>query len=131
MNAGLEAFVRDTGTQSEPVVRSLHRAISDAHPDIAAAVKWKQLTYALAGDYHHWICAIDVTKKAVSLRFHFGGLLDDPKDVFRAGSSKFLRTIDFASVDGLDPTLVTAYVRQAIAKLDYFKANWRELQNSR
>ncbi|MEW6184058.1 MAG: DUF1801 domain-containing protein [Bacillota bacterium] len=120
----------DVDTRFAPVVMALDRAVSDADSKITAAIKWRQLTYALAGDFHHWICAIAVTKKAVSLRFHFGGLLDDPHNVFRAGSSKFLRSIDFASANDLDPQLVTDYVRRALSRLDYFKANWRKLQGS-
>ena len=50
---------------------------------------------------------------------------NDPKFI-----SYFLRTIDFASADDLTPELVVDYVRRAIAQLDYFKANWRELQDS-
>lgn len=128
--APLDAFISNVDPRFAPVVISLDRAISDADPGLTAAVKWRQLTYALAGDFHHWICAIAVTKKAVGLRFHFGGLLDDPQGVFRTGSSRFLRTIDIASIDDLDPQLVADTVRRAISRLDYFKAHWRELRDS-
>ncbi len=71
-------------------------------------------------------CAIGVTKNAVCLPFLFGALLDDPRGVFRAGTSKILRTIDFASVEEVDAHLVADYVNEAVSRLDYFKAHVRE-----
>jgi len=129
-DSALETFIADVDAARQPLVRALDRAVLAADPDLTAAVKWRQLTYALAGDFHHWICSIDVTKKRVSLRFHFGGLLEDPRQVFRAGASEFFRTIDFVAAGDLEPELVTDYVRRAVARTDDFKAAWRERQRS-
>ncbi len=72
--------------------RALDAVISASDEGLAPAVKrGGALTYAKDGDMHHWICAVAVTKKWVSLRFHFGGLLSDP--------------------DNVDDELVTRYVR--------------------
>ena len=41
-------------------------------PDAQHESKWGQLTFTLDGDWHHWICALSPTKKAVKLVIHKG-----------------------------------------------------------
>ena len=53
-------------------------------------------------------------------------LLDDPRRVLRAGSS-VLRTWDFALDEVVDRAAVGAYVREAVARYDDYKANAREI----
>jgi hypothetical protein len=113
--------------QFVPVVLAVDDAVLGVVP-LDSAIKWRQLVYAMEGDFHHWLCAIAVTKKRVTLNFHFGALLDDPEGAFRAGSSKFMRMLDFESVEGVDAGLVGRRVRDAASRLDYFKANWQRIQ---
>lgn len=92
------------------------------------AIKWGQLTYARDGDFHHWVCAIGLTKRTVGLSFHFGGLLDDPAGVFKTGSSAFLRKIEYRTIADVNETVILGFLEQALARLDYFKENWQEIQ---
>jgi hypothetical protein len=78
--------------------------------------------YALRGDWRTWVCAIDATRKGVSLRFLYGVILDDPRGVLRAGSS-VLKTWDFAFDDRIDLEAVAPYVSDAIAKYPVYKAD--------
>lgn len=110
-----------------PIVIALDAAIRAAAP-LASAIKWRQLTYATDGDFHHWICAIAVTKKQVTLNFHFGALLADPEGAFRQGASKFMRMLDYTAPEAVDAGHITRRVTEAIARLDYFKANWQRIQ---
>jgi hypothetical protein len=73
------------------------------------------LVYTFDERWHHWVVAIGVSKSVVNLRFLSGNQLDDPAGLLRAGTST-ASTMDFASVDDVDPALVTAYVREAITK---------------
>jgi hypothetical protein len=126
-----DEIVREFAEGADPefaeIVTALDVAIVSSEGRLTPAVKWGHLTYGLDGDFHHWICAIAVTKRWVSLRFHFGGLLSDPDQVFRAGASKFLRSIDYVRAEDVDAGLVDRYVREALSRLDYFKANWKRL----
>ena len=65
--------------------------------------------------WHDWVVAIGVCSKAVNLRFLYGQRLDDPAGLLRHGSTT-AAVIDYASVDEVDPALVTAYVREAAAR---------------
>jgi hypothetical protein len=112
--------------RAAPIVRALDHAIVSTHPDFDTAVKYKILMYALRGDWRTWVCAIDATRKGVSLRFLYGVLLDDPRHVLRAGSS-VLKTWDFGFDDAVDPAAVGGYVADAIARYDDYKTNAREV----
>ena len=109
-----------------PVVVALDGVIREAHPGFDVAIKYRILMYALHGDWRTWVCAIDASRKSVGLRFLYGVLLDDPLRVLRAGSS-VLETWDFAFDEVVDRAAVGAYVREAVARYDEYKANTREI----
>lgn len=119
--AGLDPMFADIVEHIVKVIRSAPRPLD-------SAVKWKQLTFADNSDFHHWICAIAVTRKCVALRFHFGGLLEDPGKHLLAGSSKFLRTLEFRTMAGVDDGVILDFVNQAQNKLQFFKNNWKAIQ---
>ncbi len=74
-------------------------AINLSHSDMEAEMRWGKPTFGLNGDFHHWICSIQILKNKVSLTFHFGGLLCDEKNRLIAGSSKFLRKIEYERLE--------------------------------
>ena len=112
----------------QPIARRIIQEIRKAKKPLDAAIKWNQLTFAKDGDFHHWICALRISKRCVTLSFHFGGLLDDARGVLRAGTSRFLRTLVFATVQEVDEAPIESYVAQAIKKLPYFIENWQAIQ---
>jgi hypothetical protein len=119
--SALEAYMAGVDARAIPVVRALDRVILGVRPDFDVAVKYRILMYALHGDWRTWVCAIDATRKGVCLRFLYGVLLDDPLHLLRAGSS-VLKTWDFAFDDAVDRTQVGAYVAEAVARYDEYKA---------
>jgi hypothetical protein len=107
------------------LVRELHRLVMDAGAGLEVAVKYRMLTYALDGRYRAWVVAIDAHPKAgVGLRFLFGALLDAPPGTLRPGSSS-LSTLDIASIDALDPGLVTRLVTEATTRHVELQAAWK------
>ncbi len=124
--SALETYLAGVDAAAAPLVIALDGAVRKAHPDFDVAVKYRILMYALRGDWRTWVCAIDATKKGVYLRFLYGVLLDDPRGVLRAGSS-VLKTWDLAFDDVVDPLAVGAYVAEAVARYDEYKANAREV----
>lgn len=122
----LEAYLRSVRDDAADTVVLLDRAVHAAAP-VDAAIKWGRLTYAVGGDFHHWICGISVTQKAVTMTFHFGGLLPDPEGEFRRGSSAFGRMLDYPSPESVDDSVVERRVREAVGALEYFKANWKAI----
>jgi hypothetical protein len=119
----LETYVGLTDPGRVPIVRELDRLVMAANPGFDTGIYYRQLTYAIGGDFRRWVCAIDAhPKNAACLRFLYGVLLDDGRRVFRGAKTSPLRTIDIASVENIDPRLVTDYVKEAVSKFDQFKA---------
>ncbi len=124
----VEAFSASLDPTRRRIVERVARTVLNTRHPLTVAIKWRQLTVAVEGDYHHWICAIAVSKAAVSLAFHFGGLLDDPERRFRIGTSKFGRRLDLRSPDEVSEQVIQRFVDQAVERLPYFRENWRAIQ---
>ena len=118
----LKAYLKGVDPRAKPLVIDLDEAIRKVHPDLDVAIKYGLLMYALHGDWRTWVCAIGAGNSGVALRFLYGVLLDDPRHVLRSGSS-VLMTWDFAFIDAVDPEAVGAYVVEAVARYDEYKAN--------
>lgn len=123
----LGRFISEKRADAGPVVVALDAAIRGTAA-LDVDIKWRQLVYALGGDFHHWICAIAVNKTRVTLNFHFGALLPDAERVFRAGTSTFMRMLDFESADDVDAALVAEWVNDALGQLEFFKVNGKRIQ---
>jgi hypothetical protein len=114
--------------RGEPVVRVLDRIIRATRPDLEVAIKYKILMYGLRGDFHTWVCAINSGRRRVSLNFLYGVMLDDARHVLRPGSS-VLMSWDFDFVEEIEPAAVAAYVAEAAAKNEEYKANRQAVQD--
>jgi hypothetical protein len=126
-STSLDEFLAGVRPEAAPTVISRDAAVRGAaHLD--SAIKWRQLLYGVQGDFHHWICAIAVSKSRVTLNFHFGSLLADPEEAFRSGSSTFMRMLDFETADDVDAALIGRRIADALANLEYFKADWKRIQ---
>jgi hypothetical protein len=85
-----------------------------ADPGLSEAIKWGRLTFTVADNWHHWVCAVAVTKRGVSLMLHKGALLDDPLGLLQ-GEGRYLRQLPFA-VAADHAEAVTDVVRSAITR---------------
>ena len=122
----LESYLAGIDPVGAPTVLALDHAIRAAGPDLDVAIKYRILTYALRGDWRTWVCAVQVTKNGVCLRFLYGVLLDDPRGALRAGTS-VLKTWDMAFDDVVDAAAVGAYVSEAVARYDQYRASTQEV----
>jgi hypothetical protein len=127
-NPVLEEYIASlVDPRGEPVVRVLDRIISATRPDLEAAIKYKILMYGLNRDFHTWVCAINAGRRRVSLNFLYGVMLEDTRHVLRAGSS-VLMSWDFDFDEEIEPAAVAAYVAEAAAKNEDYKANRQAVQ---
>jgi hypothetical protein len=122
----LDAYLPRVDPVAAPLVIDLDKAIRKAEPKFDVAVKYGMLMYTLGGNWRTWVCAIGATNKGIALRFLYGVLLDDPRGILRAGSS-VLKTWDFVVGDVVEPAAVGAYVVDAVARHDYYRANASEV----
>lgn len=121
--SALEEYVGSlVDPRGEPVVRELDRVIRKVHPQFDLAIKYRILMYALKGDFHTWVCAINAGRRHVALHFLYGFLLDDPRKVLRPGSS-VLMTCDVPFDEEVDADAVGAYVAEAVRRNPEYLAN--------
>lgn len=123
----IESYLEQKPEILQQIAIRIMEIINLSHPDIEAEMRWGKPTFGLNGDFHHWICSVQVLKNKVSLTFHFGGLLCDEKNRLIAGTSRFLRKIEYKSLDSIDEDEIKSFIQKAVEKLPFFKENWREL----
>lgn len=92
------------------IADALHGLILAAEPDLKAEMKWGMPHYTANG----MVCALMGAKKHVSLFFHRGKLLKDPKKRLQ-GSGKTVRSIRFTSADQIPGPAIRAFVKAAVA----------------
>ena len=123
-------YVIGVDPESAAMVLALDEAVRGAGPGFDVAMKYHIVTYALAGDWRHWVCALDAGRdrgaKGVSLRFLYGVLLADPAGVLRPGSST-LMTWDLRRGQEMDLAQVAAYVREAVGLYPDYRARSKEI----
>ena len=115
--------------RGERVVRELDRVIRATQSDFDVAIKYRILMYALPGDFHTWVCAINSGRRRVALNFLYGVMVDDPRKVLRAGSS-VLMSWDFEFDEEINAEAVGAYVAEAVRRHGEYKANRQAVQDA-
>jgi hypothetical protein len=106
----LSQWPPDQREQVEWLASKVHAATPDG--TLAEAVKWRRLTFTAGEDWHHWLCAIAVTARAVNLVFHKGVLLTDPAGLL-AGDGRYIRQVSYEQA-AAHPDAVAALVREAL-----------------
>jgi hypothetical protein len=101
--------------QSREIAERLVGLVLDALPGAQHDQKWGRLTFTEEGDWHHWICAISSTKKAIKLVIHKGALLADPRGVME-GEGRYSRSIAIRSPEQVDPDVLGPILRDAAAR---------------
>ena len=112
----LAGLTPETRPVAECVIESIVR-----HRKWAVGMKWRQLTFALAGDFDNWVCAVGANRQRVKLAFHYGALLHGCEQRFEPTASKFVRRIAFESVDEVDNALIRDLLDLAVDTLPEFR----------
>jgi hypothetical protein len=108
----VEAWLDKLSPAQQEQSQKLATAVHMANGSIAEAIKWRRLTFTVDDNWHHWLCAVAITKRGASLVFHKGVLLEDPAGLLR-GKSRYLREIPYDEATA-HPDAVAALVREAI-----------------
>ncbi len=101
-------------TERREPVEWLAERVEKACDGVTAAMKWRRLTFTLDDDWHHWLCAVAVSKRGVDLVFHKGSLLDDP-DGLLAGDGRYVRQVSHDRAVAA-PAAVDALIHQAVER---------------
>jgi hypothetical protein len=107
-----EEFLRMKDESMHSQLEIVNAAVIKAVPKIDAAIKWKMYMYSFDAKWMNPLCAIDTTKKGISLRLWPGEQLSDPLGVLRFGSSD-MGSWDIPLDAKIKPADITKYVREA------------------
>lgn len=110
-----ETFMATVEPRFVPIAVALADAVDAAGPTLASWYAYRMLVYGPQAHRREWVCAIGTSSRLVHLRFLHGDLLTDPEGRLRPGSST-LMTLDHTTLEQVDPEVVGAYVREAVAK---------------
>jgi len=127
MTTAYETYLESVDPVAKPVVRALHKAVVAAFPAFDTKIRYRMLMYAIDDDWGTWVCAVDAGKRHVCLRFLYGVLLEDPKQVLRGGRS-VLMNWDLPFNEPIDAAAVRAYVSEAVARKSEYKDNRDQVQ---
>ena len=126
-NIDINRYFEQKPDNLKQIAERLMEIILHSNSGMSGEIRWGKPTFGLNNDFHHWICAIQIMKNKVSLIFHFGGLLHDKNNRFIAGTSRFLRKLEYDSLSSINEAEVLAFIKQATEKLPYFRDNWKTL----
>ena len=117
----IDNFVTGLTPELRPVAERVIESVIK-HRKWAIAVKWRQLTFAVADDFDHWVCAVAANRQRVNLVFHYGALLPGWEQRFEPTASKFVRKIPIESVGEVDDALISDLLDLAVETLPAFRA---------
>ncbi len=101
-NSDINSYLEQKPDNLRQIAVRLIEIILLSNPYMSGEIRWGKPTFGLSSDFHHWICAIQVMKDKVSLVFHFGGLLHDENNRLIAGTSRFLRKLEYESISSIN-----------------------------
>jgi hypothetical protein len=108
----VDTHLPDLDPETRPAVERLIEVILRELPDAQHERKWGRLTFTRDAEWHHWICAISPSKKAVKLVVHKGAMLADPNRAME-GSGRYARSLSFRTPDEIDAGVVAPILREA------------------
>jgi len=115
LSSNINRYLKDLRPENIELAKILIDYIFEANPEFDCEIKWNQITFTINQNWHHWIMAISETKKGLSLSFHKGALLKDPRKILK-GSGSHLRTIKYHYREQIDPDYLTRLIKSAIEK---------------
>ncbi len=87
----------------------------EVNSEFDCEIKWDQITFTLNQNWHHWIFSVSEARQGVTVSFHKGALLKDPRKILR-GTGSHLRTIKYEYPEKVDPSYLKMMITQAIDK---------------
>jgi hypothetical protein len=105
-------FYRDQSPKTRAVLRALRKFVKAAAPRLVESVKWGNGCWL---DDESPICFAHVEPDHVQFGFFYGARLEDPRAVLQ-GSAKYVRHVKLRKPSELEPAVLKALLKQAIAE---------------
>jgi len=106
-------YLNEFKPASKDIAKLIINLALEVNPEFDCELKWDQITFTLNQNWHHWILAVSEVKQGVTVSFHKGALLKDPRKIFK-GTGSHLRTIKYEYPEMVDPSYLKMMITQAI-----------------
>ena len=113
LSADVQRLYKDLSKQEQEIFDCVAGLAYNVDPSFQNKIQWKVPTFTLNDNWHHWIFSLSKTKKGMTMTFHKGWLLDDPKRVM-SGDGKHLRMLRFVAADEIRNEILEDLIRSAI-----------------
>jgi hypothetical protein len=110
LNKPVGPWFKKLAPDLKAIADELHRLILAAEPTLRAEMKWGMPCYSK----NSMVCALMGAKAYVSIFFHQGRKLKDPKKLL-SGGGKTVRGIQFTSAKDIPAGAIRSFVKGAVA----------------
>jgi hypothetical protein len=105
----VEPWFKKLHPEPRAIAEKLHQLVMSAEPSLRAELKWGMPCYSK----NSMVCALMKAKAHVSIFFHRGKLLADPKKLL-SGSGKTVRSMRLTTVKDIPAAAVRKFVKGAV-----------------
>ena len=113
--SNINRYLNDLRPENIELVKIIIDYILESNPEFDCDIKWNQITFTLNQNWHHWIMAISESKKGITLSFHKGALIKDPRKILK-GTGSHLRNIKYQYREQIDPDYLKRLIKSAVDK---------------
>jgi len=115
LSAHVSRYLNDFKPPNKDIASLLMSIALEVNPELDCEIIWEQITFTLNQNWHHWIFAISESRQGVTVSFHKGALLRDPRKILK-GSGSHLKTIKYEFREKIDPAYLKRIISEAIDK---------------
>jgi len=106
----VDPWFKKLNPEPRAIAEKLHELVMSADPTLRAELKWGMPCYSK----NKMLCALMGAKGHVSIFFHRGKLLKDPKKLLQGGG-KTMRSLKFTSAKDIPAAAIKTFVKGAVA----------------
>lgn len=109
MSKSVQEYIEKLIPEHRKIAETLRKTIKEADPEIEEAIKWNQPCYSKDG----MICGFMAAKTHVTLAFHQGAKLKDPKRLLE-GTGKLIRHIKLKNANDVPVNTIKEWVKECV-----------------
>jgi hypothetical protein len=108
-------YLNDFKPSKKDIASMIINIALELNPEFDCEIIWDQITFTLNQNWHHWIFAVSESRQGVTVSFHKGALLRDPRKILKATGSH-LKTIKYEYREMVDPAYLRRLINEAVEK---------------
>jgi hypothetical protein len=108
-------YLNDFKPSKKDIASLIINIALELNPEFDCEIIWDQITFTLNQNWQQWIFAVSESRQGVTVSFHKGALLRDPRKILKATGSH-LKTIKYEYREMVDPAYLRRLINEAVEK---------------